>query len=228
MGNTLNELSELIYLGDSDNFFKHLSKVEFDLNGTTSTKLNLLHVAAKTENSRNIILKLIEKGANKNIQDENGETPLFYAANYNCPENLKQLMECGADPLISNHRLNTPIHVACSGNHIDCVRILITYGVDVNLPNGNNYTPLFMAVYAEADIELLELLLDNDADINAGNRSGTPLMAALSCENLELVKFLIEKGAKIKGITNSFGEDALNFAKRVGNLELVTYLEENI
>jgi len=59
----------------------------------------------------------------------------------------------------------TPLIYAITLNHIDCVRTLIDIGVDINKPDELKNTPLHIACL-DGNYEIIELLLQNNADIN--------------------------------------------------------------
>ena len=228
MSNAIDQLSELIYDQDERAFFDAIAHIDFPIDAYDSSEHTLLHVAAKVENSKNIIAKLVELGIDFDIADRDGNTPLHHAVNYGCLINVEFLLELGADLSIKNNKSNSPLHVACSNNNLECVRILISHKADVNLPGGNDKTPIIKAVEAEADIELIELLLQNGANINSGDGVATPLMVAISYGNLVLVKYLIGKGAEIEGYRNRNGEDALAFARRLDNQDIIDALVMSI
>lgn len=228
MSISIDELSEFIYYRKNDDFLNKIENQKNNLQKFNQSNQTLLHVAAKVEDSKSIIIKLIKLGLNVNIKDPDGNTPLIVAANYNCPNNVKTLLEFKADHSIYNNNLNTALHLSCSGNHLEPTKILVEHKSNINADNGNKRTPLINAIYAQADIQLIEYLLNNNADINYGNGNGTPLMFAISCKNLNLVKYLISKGARIKGYKNKSGEDTLTYAKRVGNTEIIEYLNESL
>jgi ankyrin repeat protein len=228
MKTSIDELSEFIKYQKTDEFLKKIESQKNNLQELNQSGYTLLHVAAKIENSKSIINKLVELGLDVDIKDPNGDTPLMISANYNCPKNLKTLLELKANHSIYNNSLNSALHFSCSGNYFESTKILIENKADVNADNGNKKTPFINAVYAQADIELIEYLLKNNADINYGNGNGTPLMYAIAYKNLTLVKYLLSRGAKIKGFKNKSGEDTLTYAKRVGNIEIINYLENQI
>jgi len=73
---------------------------------------------------------------------------------------------------------------------------LIRQGVDVNKASiGTKWTPLMFAV-REGDIEMVRLLLDNNASVNATNFQGcSPLHIAVKGNNVEIASLLIAEGA---------------------------------
>ncbi|WP_299260769.1 ankyrin repeat domain-containing protein [uncultured Aquimarina sp.] len=223
---SIDELAEFIYQKKEREFFTEIEDKEINIYEFDQSNYSLLHVAAKVENSEAIIIKLIELGLDIDIKNSDGNTPLIVASNYNCPNNMQTLLKYRADTTIYNNDLNSALHITCSWNRLELTKILIEKGADVNIDAGNKRTPIINAIEAEADIDLIEFLLDNNADVNYGSGNGTPLMFAISGRNLMLIKYLLKRGAKIKSFTNRSGENTLEFAKRVGDEEIVNYLME--
>ncbi|CAF1576678.1 unnamed protein product [Adineta ricciae] len=101
----------------------------------------------------------------------------------------------------------TPLMIACLNRYTDMIRIILSYfQVDLEVLN---------------DIELME----NDHDAWTFHNV-TVLWAAAAINNFEIVKLLVENGAKINHttITNS---TALRCACCNGNLEMVRYLVDH-
>ncbi|MBP7282075.1 MAG: ankyrin repeat domain-containing protein [Leptospiraceae bacterium] len=64
-----------------------------------------------------------------------------------------------------------------------------------------------------SDVEIVKLLVENKADVNAQNKQGwTPLHNAFLQVNLELVKYLLNQAAD-KNIRTLDGKTALDLAK---------------
>ena len=61
-----------------------------------------LHEAVRA-NSKECVLLLIDAGADKNIQDADGNTPMHIAAIDDCPQALEVLVEYAADGLLQNN-----------------------------------------------------------------------------------------------------------------------------
>jgi hypothetical protein len=55
---------------------------------------------------------LIDAGANINLQDKNGATPLHRAVRTRCAAAVEYLLKAGGDPLLKNKPGSTPFHLA--------------------------------------------------------------------------------------------------------------------
>jgi len=103
------------------------------------------------------------------------------------------------------------------------VDLLLAERVDANIAQPDGATALHWASYHD-DLELVEVLLDGGAAIDAVNDYGiTPL--SLACENgaATMVSLLIVAGAS-PDITRSTGETPLMTCARTGSVEAVTAL----
>jgi ankyrin repeat protein len=87
--------------------------------GTESTGINLLHWAVIADRP-NMIPILVKAGVPLNATDENGYTPLMYAAtiDFGHTESLKALLDAGADPSIRNDEGRTPREQARYFGHV--------------------------------------------------------------------------------------------------------------
>ena len=93
-----------------------------------------------------------------------------------------------------------------------CSRLLIDRGIDYNV-TGIYYDEgtLLHAATSSADppLRMIRKLVEDGADVNAVTKYlETPLMEAASSGNLELVKFLVGKGADVQK-KNKFGQTAM-------------------
>jgi len=222
----LEELTELVYEQDFNQLKIELEKTKIDLSQNNESEHTLLHVAAKVEGSENIIELLIQKGIDVNVLDINGHTPLLDAVLYHCPKNLKTLIELGGNIELQNNENNAPLVTACANKeNIECVKILLENGALVNRiieKRLTSNTPLKAAIYSAKSIELVEYLFEQGADANIES----PILTAISRENIEILTLLVKKGAKIKGVKNTNGESVNDFAIRVGNKEIIRFIEK--
>jgi ankyrin repeat protein len=226
----LDKISECIY----DQNFEALKVAlnrwkDIDITQYNGAEHTLLHVAAKVENSAKIIEVFLKKGIGVNCLDSNGSTPLHEAVLYECPNNAQVFIDLGAEVDLPNASKTTPLITACASmeDNRACVELLLKHGALINHVTGNHLgseTALIAAIGLdeEHDMTLVKYLIEKGADVNL---KGT-LMEAISYENIEILRFLIKKGAEINRYININGENDLAFAKRVGNEEILAYLEE--
>jgi len=88
----------------------------------------------------------------------------------------------------------------------------------------SNRTPVHMAV-ARDNIEMVQLLLDNGADITLPDENGwwnTPLAEAISRKNIDMVQLLLDNGATIN-IQNKHGKQLLKTTSDGIKAVLITY-----
>jgi membrane protease YdiL (CAAX protease family) len=88
---------------------------------------------------------LLEKGANPNVKDMDGQTPLILAAEKNQLESIKLLLARGADLNWKNERGFTALRAAVQYNRLESARLLIESGADLNLEDKAGATPLAAA-----------------------------------------------------------------------------------
>jgi len=72
--------------------------------------------------------------------------------------------------------------------------------------------PSLMLAIKANDLEKAKSAIEAGADVNEGEGSGTMIYWAVFYTNCDMIKLLVEKGAKIDGTTPMFGLTALNFA----------------
>jgi len=120
-------------------------------------------------------------------------------------ETVKNIIAQGYDVKKHSYRL---LDAAGKGNY-EITKLLLENGANVNVRNDIDYTPLHNAMgKAEKYVKTSELLIQHGADVNArggirvssgpGKWKHTPLHLAAREGNLEIVKLLIEHGAKIE------------------------------
>lgn len=188
-------------------------------------------------NSRYPIAKyLVEHGADINARDNNGRTPLNYRVyeNVTCDcysgkEYTCQIIEFfvkhGADVNAKDKEGFTALDIAqpIYNNHDDygdpdvigcLVKLGATHGATHEL-----YCEIFLGNLKRVK----QLISENKANVNAGFNSEnilTPLQVAVENGNLEIAKYLMEKGAKIQ-------ENILYTAVKNGYLDIIKYVFEN-
>lgn len=73
---------------------------------------------------------LLQEGANPNIADRNGVTPLITAIQLNFIDGVEALLEGGAQVDIANRTGETPLIFAVHARNIDLIEVLLEAGAD--------------------------------------------------------------------------------------------------
>lgn len=171
------------------------------------------------KNRLEIAVILIAAGADINAVDESGATALHMAVTGGLEELARLLIDYGADVnrKTGYHKL-TPLHQAASGGYINLVKLLLEKGADVNAASAAWWTPL----HAAKNKETAEILVENGANVNALSEKGlSPLSEAVSMGDIELSKFLVEKGANFNQKLTSTDRTLLHYA---GSSAVAAYL----
>jgi hypothetical protein len=110
-----------------------------------------------------------------------------------------------------------PLMLAALKGEVALCQSMIKRGADVNKPG---WAPLHYAATGES-LELVRLLLDENAYIDAASPNGTtPLMMAAHYGTEAGVRLLLESGADAQ-LKNEQGLSALDFANRSGRVKTV-------
>ncbi|MDR1923702.1 MAG: ankyrin repeat domain-containing protein [Planctomycetaceae bacterium] len=167
---------------------------DIDINAKTLSGNNVLHFAARSPTSQHateVIKYLVDKGADINAINNQGETPAQIALKKmitNGDIKSEQFREILAVfKLDVSQRLaddRTLLHwVAMEGRRSDIVRVLLDAGIPINAKDKFGSTALHLAV-ANNDLaaeKIIQCLLDNGADVNATDiYNATPLHDAAS------------------------------------------------
>lgn len=179
-----------------------------DFHGTTA-----LHSAFRIEDG-NLLLReitiLIEWLKIKNLLpaalnclDISKQSPLHYAARWNCSEVADLFLENGADPLLSNQEGFSSFHEAAAKGCDNTVRIFIKHEVNVNALSQTGSRPVLHSATRFGHTTTTQLLLDNGAALDAvGLYNETALDSALKecaknisgeCYHFEIVQFLLSR-----------------------------------
>ncbi len=139
---------------------------------------------------------------------------------------LKALLESGLEA-DGESAFGAPLRVAAASGYDDIVSVLITHGAEVDLTQEGTRTALCHAA-SFGHLSTVLLLLNYGADINYSVSSSdvleagwTPLHFAAANGNLDIVKQLLSKGAKVFKTTK--GESPADLARSRNRGEVVKY-----
>jgi ankyrin repeat protein len=233
---------------------KSLLKTGVDINAKNSHGMTALMFAA-AQGHADVVELLLDKGADINAEATNGWDALFfaeitdreqtntsglnaselllekntgginaalmYAASADHTNAIKLLLDKGADINVKDEYGETLLIQAVSASHVDVVKLLLEKGA------GEINTALMKASY-RGDTNMVELLLDKGADINAkiiGVFGDTALMNAAVSGDTNVVGLLLARKADINAVDTD-GSTALGIAKRMGNTAVVKLLQQ--
>jgi ankyrin repeat protein len=125
------------------------------------------------ENNQPEVAKWIicKQGANVNVKDKYGYTPLHFAAEKGHTAVAELLIKAGADFDAKNDTGDTPLHKAAWKGHTTVVELLIKASADFDEQDEDGYTPLHNAAY-NGHTEVAELLINAGVEFNVQNKHG--------------------------------------------------------
>ena len=162
------------------------------------------------------VKKAMDKGADLNLKDDSGWSPLLYAIwlfksdNKGYEECIKLFLESGADVNIRNNDMESPLHLAAFFSSAEVVKLLLEHGADPNATDLKNLTPVYKVMdsgYKGCDetlmTDILKLLFKYGAKVDSKDKAGWMAIhyAALnSCK--DCLDVLIAAGADINARDN--------------------------
>src|SRR5438552_8414606 len=181
--------------------------------------LFVVAVSAQTDASREALFAALQRGAagevervlssgvSPNVLDAEGTPALMAATLFADAKTVELLLKHGADPNRPDASGATALMWAVPD--VETVRLLLAHGANVNARSDSERTPLLVAAAYPGTSEVLGLLLARGADLRAQDRAGTTALAlAVRSADVEVVRFLVEKGLDPNALTPA--------ARRVG------------
>lgn len=175
-----------------------LEQPRVDLNETHEGRTTLLHMAI-ANNDKLSTEMLLSHGANIDILDRGGSTPLHQTVRERPAWVIDMLLDNGAD-LAATSLGMTALHVAAKAGNQKMVRRLLDRNSDIEAisTDTEGYTALQLAAQS-GRVEMLAMLLERGAAINAiGHDGDSPSHAATWEGHEKAVQFLLDKGADMK------------------------------
>ena len=166
--------------------------------------------AIKRDNA-GAVQNLLGRGFDPNTLNPQGVHGLLLAVQEPSPKVADVLLRWPATNVeVRTAKDESPLMLASLRGHLDLVRKLINRGADVNK---TGWAPLHYAA-TSGHVEIMELLLENHAYIDAESPNGTtPLMMAALYGTPASVKLLLDSGADAV-LRNQLGMTAIDFANK--------------
>jgi len=137
---------------------------------------------------------------------------------------VRFLIRTGANIFTTTEAGSNALHIACERGFIRVTRELLRKDPTlVHTVNNEKATPMHLAAL-HGLVTLVQILLDNGADINAADVYGaTPLHCAAFNDDSLLGRFLLSRGAD-PNLVDRYNSTALHIAAHVGNKMMITVL----
>ena len=207
-----------------------------------------LHWAAKG-GYLNVVQLLLDYRANATMKDTDGKSALEHAAENGHTTVIQQLLHHlgriqSQKTQSQEEKYGNALQLACSQGQEEAVRMLLKDGANANhyhhitpntqrfsnplianlIPTLSNRGAPLIAASEEGNAEIVTVLLENGADVNAtGGPSGSALQAASQYGFEAIVMILLESGADVQAPGGHFG-NALQAASYNGHERIVRTL----
>jgi len=131
-----------------------------------------------------ILSEILDDGADIEMKNKFGDTPLQFAYKQNDDRLLQILLEYGANPDVGKGFYSL-LSEACVINRIATVKLLLEYGANINYQYKKSESALKVAAKGCKNFELVQLLLDKGAKLNLIDDFGFNIVETLyiHCRN---------------------------------------------
>ena len=187
-------------------------RLNINLKDNVKSWTPLYYIINSSDNGQpDIAEALIKYGADINVVDKKGISPLHLAAYKGQDDNVEYLLKQKADINKKDILGRIPLTFAIIEGQTNCVQALVDAGSDLSVTDVNGNTLLHYALGGKGNSLLYaNMLIDKGIELNAVNNEGnTPLMVLATKnynENVRLLQRMIKAGAKQEGYVNIYGK----------------------
>lgn len=184
---------------------------------------SLLHAAIHFEQTK-IVTYLLVQGADPNISDKDGNSPLTKSCYNDNLDIVQALLKYKAKPNLPDESGEYPLHVACEMGIAAIALILLKNNANPDQLNRKGKAPLHVSIIEEHD-DLFDLLLSYNAKIDIPDENG--MTAWLLCARQgydDLMNKLFGFGANVNQVNEKDGSSAAHYAAKYGHKNVIDLL----
>ncbi|KAL6921635.1 hypothetical protein ACHAP8_011515 [Fusarium lateritium] len=211
----------------SEQFARLVVHMKARINSIDNNGRSALHFSAASDVLEDETLPtLINAGADINLVDYEGHTPLHVAIQHAHWSAATKLVQAGADLEVRLPDGKTALHLTIAMRNQEFTQVLISRGANVDRKL-REHTPLTMAISTRCT-PITAALLDMGANPNLPSRNGnTPLLAAAATGHDETVRYLIAHGADPTETHGQSGYTPMHMAAHKDNPHILQLLAES-
>jgi ankyrin repeat protein len=194
------------------------------MNEDTNTRNEQLLMAAQ-RGEIETVLKLLQEGADINVTDAQGRTPVMIATYKHDTEMVRALIQKGADINMRDSQNENPLLHAGAQGWLDILKLAIEAKADTTLTNRFGGISIIPAAERGHVETVRELLTRTDINVNHVNNLGwTALLEAIVLGDggqaqQQIVQLLVDHGADVN-IPDKDGVTPLRHARERGFMEI--------
>ena len=147
-----------------------------------------------------MVERLLKAGADPNLAQMSGMTPLMIASHTGNLEVVKSLLARGANVNAeTTETKSSALMWAVAEPHPEIAKVLVEGRADVHASSSKGFTPLMFAA-KNGDIEMAKLLIAAGVNVNETGSDGTHVLPySIVSGQAAFAKFLLEQGADANG-----------------------------
>ncbi|KPI92179.1 PREDICTED: L-asparaginase 1 [Papilio xuthus] len=163
------------------------------------------------------VKKILDMGADVNVQDSDGKTALHQAVIKGNIEIIEYLLKNGASVHLKTKCGESPLLTAVKHDEESVIKLLLQCGAHLTTADSNVVMALMSLAARSGNIQMLESLRIAGANLGACDElKQTPLHQAVLCNQEGVVQYLIGNNVRTD-LADILGYTALSYAEKLGH-----------
>ncbi|KAN0113419.1 Ankyrin repeat-containing domain protein [Russula decolorans] len=168
---------------------------------------------------------LLSHGADVNVVDHRGDSPLYKASRSQRLDAVKFLVKGGAEVNVRDKSNSTPLHEASGSGSLLVVQLLLSLGADIHALDHQGGSALHKASRYQK-LDAVNLLVNGGADVNVRDKcNSTPLHGASGNRNLNIAHLLLTHGADVH-VFDHWGDTPLHKSFRSLTFDIMGFSQK--